>query len=58
VNAKLGLLYSRELCGKIVMVKPMNNERKVQIFGQLIRHLTAIVYLIAELIIGEKPEKL
>lgn len=32
--------------------------RKVQIFSQIIRHLTALVYLVAELVIGQKPEKL
>lgn len=32
--------------------------RKMQIFSQIIRHLTALVYLIAELVIGAKPEKL
>lgn len=32
--------------------------RTLQIFSQITRHLTAIMYLIAELVIGEKPEKL
>jgi hypothetical protein len=32
--------------------------RKVVIFSQLVRHLTAIIYLVAELVLGEKPEKL
>jgi hypothetical protein len=32
--------------------------RKVEIFSQIIRHLTAIVYLVAELYLGQKPEKL
>jgi hypothetical protein len=32
--------------------------RRVQIFSQMVRHLTALVYLVAELVLGEKPEKL
>ena len=36
----------------------MNQKRKIQIFSQIVRHLTALVYLIAELVLGEKPEKL
>jgi hypothetical protein len=32
--------------------------RKVAIFSQLVRHLTAIIYLVAELVLGFKPEKL
>jgi hypothetical protein len=39
-------------CGKI------DHRRQVEIFSQLVRHLTAIVYLVAELWIGKKPEKL
>lgn len=33
-------------------------QRRLVIFSQLIRHLTAIVYLVAELVLGFKPEKL
>jgi hypothetical protein len=33
-------------------------KRKVEIFSQLIRLTTAIIYLVAELHLGEKPEKL
>jgi len=33
-------------------------KRKIQIFSQIVRHLTALVYLLAELYLGEKPEKL
>jgi len=36
----------------------MTQERRIEIFSQIIRHLTALVYLIAELVMGEKPERL
>lgn len=36
----------------------MDNKRKVELFSQLIRHLTAIVYIVAELVLGYRPEKL
>jgi hypothetical protein len=36
----------------------MGTMRKVQIFSQMVRHITALIYLIAELVIGTKPEKL
>jgi hypothetical protein len=36
----------------------MDRKRKLEVFSQIIRHLTALVYLIAELVLGEKPEKL
>lgn len=48
----MSLLQSDKNGGKI------DTTRKVQIFSQIIRHLTALVYLIAELVIGEKPDKL
>lgn len=33
-------------------------KRKVEIFSQISRHITAILYLVAELYLGERPEKL
>jgi hypothetical protein len=36
----------------------MSNTRKVELFAQLARHLTAIVYIVAELTLGYKPDKL
>lgn len=33
-------------------------ERQIEIFSQIARHLLALVYLIAELVLGEKPPKL
>jgi hypothetical protein len=33
-------------------------KRQHEIFSQIVRHLVAIVYLIAELVTGEKPESL
>jgi len=36
----------------------MDCKRQLEIFSQIIRHLTALVYLLAELVMGEKPEKL
>jgi len=33
-------------------------QRKLEIFSQMVRHLTALIYLVAELVIGVKPEKL
>jgi hypothetical protein len=36
----------------------MDTKRKVELFSQLVRHLTAIVYILAELSLGYKPEKL
>jgi len=33
-------------------------QRQHEIFSQIIRHLTALVYLIAELVIGERPDSL
>ena len=36
----------------------IDEERKVKIFAQLVRHLTAIIYLIAELVLGRYPGKL
>lgn len=45
-------LQSDLICDKI------DTYRKVQIFTQMMRHITALVYLIAELVIGTKPEKL
>ena len=38
--------------------KMMDKKRKLEIFSQMIRHLSALVYLIAELYFGYKPEKL
>ena len=38
--------------------KMMDKKRKLEIFSQMIRHLTALVYLVAELVVGYKPEKL
>jgi hypothetical protein len=35
-----------------------DKKRKVEIFSQIVRHLTAIVYLVAELYLGHKPDKL
>lgn len=32
--------------------------RQIEIFGSIVRHLTALVYLIAELVLKEKPESL
>jgi len=40
-------------CDKII-----DDRRRAEIFNQLVRHLTAIVWLVAELVIGRKPEKL
>lgn len=45
-------LQSFSTCDKI------DTYRKVQIFSQMVRHITALLYLIAELVIGTKPEKL
>lgn len=36
----------------------IDTRRKVEIFSQMIRLVTALIYLIAELVIGTKPEKL
>jgi len=36
----------------------MDRKRQVELFSQLARHLTAIVYIIAELVLGYRPEKL
>jgi len=36
----------------------MDTKRKVELFSQLVRHLTAIVYILAELALGFRPEKL
>lgn len=46
-----GLINITE-CGKI------ERRRKLEIFSRLARHVTAIVYLVAELYLGYKPEKL
>jgi hypothetical protein len=35
-----------------------DRQRKLKIFSQMIRHLTALIYLVAELVLGEKPPKL
>lgn len=32
-------------------------KRKVEIYSEIARHLKAILYLVAELHLGEKPEK-
>ena len=39
-------------CAKI------DTRRKLEIFSQILRNVTALVYLVAELVIGQKPEKL
>ena len=39
-------------CGKI------ERRRQLEIFSRLARHVTAIIYLVAELHLGYKPEKL
>jgi len=39
-------------CAKI------DTRRKLEIFSQMVRHFTALIYLVAELVIGVKPEKL
>ena len=49
-------LKTSQECDKIQ--GKVDDKRKVEIFSQMIRHITAIVYLIAELVIGRKPEKL
>jgi hypothetical protein len=36
----------------------ISTERRIKIFSQLVRHFTAIIYLVAELVIGTKPGKL
>lgn len=36
----------------------IDTRRKLEIFSQIARHLNALVYLIAELVTGVKPEKL
>lgn len=46
-------LTEQTKCAKIDSKK-----RKIEIFSQLLRHLIGILYLIAELAIGERPEKL
>lgn len=33
-------------------------ERKVEIFSQIAREIKSIIYLVAELYLGEKPKKL
>ena len=48
-----GFLTNARIYGKM-----MDKKRKLEIFSQMIRHLTALVYLVAELVIGYKPEKL
>jgi hypothetical protein len=35
-----------------------DKKRKLEIFSQMIRHLAALVYLVAELVLGYKPDKL
>lgn len=36
----------------------IDDGRKIEIFSLMVRHLTAIVYLVAELVIGRKLGKL
>lgn len=38
--------------------KMLDRKRKLEIYSQIKRHLIALVYLVAELALGEKPEKL
>ena len=47
-----GCLINITECGKI------ERRRKLEIFSRLARHVTAILYLVAELYLGYKPEKL
>lgn len=47
---QIGTLQTQSNCATM--------KRKVEIFSQLVRHMTAIVYLVAELHLGQKPEKL
>ena len=52
VRAQVNTLQNDATCDKMIA------RRKAEIFSQLARHMTAIVYLIAELHLGKKPEKL
>ena len=36
----------------------LHRKRQVEIFGQIARHLVALVYFVAELVLGEKAPKL
>ena len=44
--------------GKVEQQQPIRHKRDIEIFAQIGRHLLAIVYLLAELRLGYKPEKL
>lgn len=45
-------LSTEQVYGKI------DARRKVEIFSQMVRHCTALIMLIAELVIGVKPDRL
>jgi len=36
----------------------LHRKRQVEMFGQIARHLVALVYFVAELVLGEKAPKL
>jgi hypothetical protein len=36
----------------------ITTRRKVEIFSQMVRHCTALIILIAELVLGFKPDRL